>query len=307
MTARFELWAVFGVAITAMLFIDLFVVNRKSHAISVKEALKWVAIWVGAALFFCVGIFFLMGKVKALEFLTGYILEESLSVDNLFVFIMIFEYLHVPRTFQPRVLKWGIIGAIVLRALFIIAGVKLFARFDWIVYVFGALLIFTAVKLVLRKEEKFEPEKNPLLRLFRRFFRVSAEYHEDRFFVLHSGAWAATPLFIALLLIESSDVIFAMDSIPAVLAVTRDPFIVYTSNIFAILGLRSLFFVISGMMPVFRYLKLGISAILCFVGVKMLISHFVEIDIRISLAVIFGLLAASMLASVIFKEKGKAL
>lgn len=304
MTARFELWAIFGIAITAMLFIDLFVVNRKSHAISVKEALKWVAIWVGAALIFCAGIFFLMGRVKALEFLTGYILEESLSVDNLFVFIMIFEYFHVPRTFQPRVLKWGIIGAIVLRALFIVAGVGLFTRFDWITYVFGAFLIFTAVKLVLRKEEKFEPEKNPLLRLFRRFFRVSPEYHEDRFFVLHNGVWAATPLFIALLLIESSDVIFAMDSIPAVLAITRDPFIVYTSNIFAILGLRSLFFVISGMMSVFRYLKMGISAILCFVGIKMLISHFAEIDIRVSLAVIFGLLAVSILASVIHKEKG---
>ncbi|MDD5546614.1 MAG: TerC family protein [Candidatus Omnitrophica bacterium] len=304
MTARFELWAIFGIAITAMLFVDLFVVNRKSHAISVKEALKWVAIWVGAALIFCAGIFFLMGKVKALEFLTGYILEESLSVDNLFVFIMIFEYFHVPRTFQPRVLKWGIIGAIVLRALFIVAGVGLFTRFDWITYVFGAFLVFTAVKLVLRKEEKFEPEKNPLLRLFRRFFRVSQEYHEDRFFVLHNGVWAATPLFIALLLIESSDVIFAMDSIPAILAITKDPFIVYTSNIFAILGLRSLFFVISGMMSVFRYLKMGISAILCFVGIKMLISHFMEIDIRVSLAVIFGLLAVSILASVIHKEKG---
>jgi tellurite resistance protein TerC len=218
---------------------------------------------------------------------------------------MIFEYFHVPRTFQPRVLKWGIIGAIVLRALFIVAGVGLFTRFDWIIYVFGAFLIFTAVKLVLRKEEKFEPEKNPLLRLFRRFFRVSPEYHEDRFFVLHSGVWTATPLFITLLLIESSDVIFATDSIPAVLAITRDPFIVYTSNIFAILGLRSLFFVISGMMSVFRYLKVGISAILCFVGVKMLVSRFMEIDIRISLAVVFGLLAASILASVLFKEKGE--
>jgi len=192
-----------------------------------------------------------------------------------------------------------------MRALFIMVGVGLFNAFDWIVYLFGALLIFTAIKLAFRKEEKFDPEKNPVLRLFKRFFRVSGDYHGEKFFVSHSGLWSATPLFIALLLIETSDVIFAMDSIPAVLAITKDPFIVYTSNIFAILGLRSLFFVISGMMGLFRYLKLGISAILCFVGVKMLISHFYEIPIAVSLGVVFGLLAASVIASVLHKEGGK--
>jgi tellurite resistance protein TerC len=303
MTARIELWAIFGVAITAMMYLDLFVLNKKAHAVKLKEALIWSAIWIGAALLFCVGIYFMLGKIKALEFLTGYVIEKSLSVDNLFVFIMIFEYLRIPPSYQPRVLKWGILGAIVMRALFITVGVGLFTTFDWIIYVFGALLVFTAFKLAIRKEEKFDPEKNPVLRLFRKFFRVSPEYHGERFFVSHSGLWSATPMLIALLLIESSDVIFAMDSIPAVLAITTDPFIVYTSNIFAILGLRSLFFVISGMMGLFRYLKLGISFILGFVGVKMLISHFYEIHITVSLGVIFGILAISILASAIHKKE----
>lgn len=304
MTARFELWIIFGIAITAMLYYDLFIQNKKAHTVSMREALGWAAVWIGAALLFCVGIYFMLGNVKALEFLTGYVLEKSLSVDNIFVFIMIFEYFRIPPSYQPRVLKWGILGAIIMRAIFIGAGVELFKAFDWIIYVFGAFLIFTAVKLAARREEKFDPEKNPILRLFRRFFRVNPEYHGDRFFVSHGGLWSATPLFIALLMIESSDVIFAMDSIPAVLAITTDPFIVYTSNIFAILGLRSLFFVVSGMMGAFRYLKLGISIILCFVGVKMLISKVHEIPITASLGIIFGVLASSILLSMIHKEKG---
>ena len=305
MTVHADLWVLFAVVIAAMLYVDLFVANRKSHAVSLREAGGWVAVWVGAALIFCAAIHFLLGKQKSLEFLTGYVLEESLSVDNLFVFIMIFEYFRIPRTYQPRVLKWGIIGAIVMRAVFIMAGIGLFRAFDWVIYVFGALLIFTAVKLAARKEEKFEPEKNPLLRLFRRFFRVTNDYHDDKFFVLHGGVWCATPLFAVLLLIESSDIIFATDSIPAILAITRDPFIVYTSNIFAILGLRSLFFMISGMMGLFRYLKIGISVILCFVGVKMLISHFYEIPIMVSLGIVFTVLAVSILASLSHKRKGE--
>jgi tellurite resistance protein TerC len=304
MTARIELWIIFGVAIAAMLYYDLFIQNKKAHAVSMREALIWAAVWIGAALLFCAGIHFMLGKVKALEFLTGYVIEKSLSVDNIFVFIMIFEYFRIPPSYQPRVLKWGILGAIIMRGIFIGAGVELFKAFDWIIYVFGAFLIFTAVKLAMRKEEKFDPEKNPVLRLFRRFFRVNPGYHGDRFFVSHSGLLSATPLFIALLMIESSDVIFAMDSIPAVLAITTDPFIVYTSNIFAILGLRSLFFVISGIMGVFRYLKLGISIILCFVGIKMLISKVYEIPITASLGIIFGVLASSVLLSMIHKEKG---
>jgi len=305
MTARVELWLIFGVAVTAMMYFDLFVQNKKAHAVKLKEALAWSAIWIGAALLFCAGIHLLLGKTKALEFLTGYVIEKSLSVDNLFVFIMIFEYLKIPPSYQPRVLKWGILGAIVMRALFITVGVGLFNAFDWIIYVFGALLVFTAFKLAFRKEEKFDPEKNPVLRAFRRFFRVTTDYHGDNFFILHSGVWSATPMFIALLLIESSDVIFAMDSIPAVLAITKDPFIVYTSNIFAILGLRSLFFVIASMMGLFRYLKLGISVILCFVGIKMLISHHYEIPVAVSLEVVFGVLLTSVLASLLHKEGGE--
>ncbi len=302
---RAELWVIFTAVVSAMMYFDLFVLNRKSHAVRLKEALAWVAVWVSAALLFCAGIYLLLGRTKALEFLTGYVIEESLSVDNLFVFIMIFEYFRIPDSYQPRVLKWGILGAIIMRALFITVGVGLFRAFDWIIYVFGALLIFTAWKLAFRREEKFDPEKNPVLRLFRKFFRVSTDYHGDRFFISHAGLWSATPLFIALLLIESSDVIFAMDSIPAVLAITTDPFIVYTSNIFAILGLRSLFFVISGMMGLFRFLKIGISVILCFVGIKMLMSNFYEIPITISLAAVFGTLFLSVIASLLIREKGE--
>lgn len=302
MTAHTQLWIIFGIAITAMLYYDLFIQNKKAHAVSIKEALVWAAVWIGAALLFCVGIYFMLGNIKAMEFLTGYVIEKSLSVDNLFVFIMIFEYFRISPSYQPRVLKWGILGAIIMRGIFIGAGVELFKAFDWIIYVFGAFLIFTAVKLAMRKEEKFDPEKNPILRLFRKFFRVSPQHYGDRFFVSHSGLWSATPLFIALLMIESSDVIFAMDSIPAVLAITTDPFIVYTSNIFAILGLRSLFFVISGMMGAFRYLKLGISIVLCFVGVKMFISKAYEIPVTVSLVIIFSVLAVSVVASILRKK-----
>lgn len=303
MTHQAALWAIFGIGIVAMLILDLAVINKKAHRVSLKEASGWVGIWVSAALLFCLGIYFLLGKTKALEFLTGYIIEESLSVDNLFVFIMIFSYFGVPLHHQPRVLKWGIIGAIVMRALFITIGIELFRLFDWVIYIFGALLIFTAFKIAFREEEKFDPEKNPAVRLFRKFFRVTGDFQGESFFVKHGGVFSATPLFITLLLIESSDIIFAMDSIPAVLAITTDPFIVYTSNIFAILGLRSLFFVISGMMGLFRYLKLGISVILCFVGVKMLLAHVYKIPITVSLGVVFGVLVVSILVSLMHKTK----
>ena len=303
MIARLELWVMFGIAISAMLFLDLFVINRRSHAVSVREALKWVIVWTAAALVFCLGIHILLGKIKAFEFLTGYIVEESLSFDNLFIFLVIFEYFSIPHKYRPRVLKWGIIGAIIMRAIFITVGVGLFRMFDWVIYIFGAFLVFTALKLALRKEERIEPEKNPVLRFFKRYFRVTGEFHEDRFFFLHSGIWSATPLFAVLILIESSDLIFATDSVPAVLSITTDPFIVYTSNIFAILGLRSLFFVISGMMGIFRYFKTGISVVLGFVGVKMLLSHVFKIPVTVSLVIVFSIFAVSILASVIHKEK----
>lgn len=303
MTHQFILWIVFGVTIIGMLIMDIAMINRKAHKISIKEATVWAFVWIIAAILFFIGIYRFLGKTKALEFLTGYIIEKSLSVDNIFVFIMIFSYFGVPALYQPRVLKWGIIGAIIMRAFFITVGIGLFKAFDWIIYVFGALLIFTAIKIAVRKEEKFDPEKNPLVILFRKLFRVSSVFHNEKFFVKHSGFWYATPLFLTLFLIESSDVIFAMDSIPAVLAITTDPFIVYTSNIFAILGLRALFFVVAGMLEVFRYLKLGISVILCFVGAKMLISHFYKIPITISLGVIFCVLVISILLSIVHKKK----
>lgn len=299
---RIELWIVFGIVILGMLILDLFIINRKSHIISLKEASIWYGVWVSFALLFCIGIYFLLGKTKALEFLTGYIIEASLSVDNLFVFIMIFSYFNLPRLYQPRVLKWGIIGAIILRAFFITLGIGLFKLFHWIVYVFGAILIWTAVKIATRKEEKFAPEKNPVLKLFRKYFRVATDFHKEKFFVNQGGFLLATPLFVTLLLIESSDIVFAIDSIPAVLAITTDPFIVYTSNIFAILGLRSLFFIISGMLELFRYLKLGISVILCFVGIKMLISHIYKIPVGFSLGVVVCILAVSIIASLLHKK-----
>lgn len=299
---RVELWAIFGAVIIGMMILDLFVINRKAHTIPLKEASVWYGVWVSIALLFCIGIYFLIGKTKALEFLTGYIIEASLSVDNLFVFIMIFSYFNIPQLYQPRVLKWGIIGAILTRAFFITIGIGLFKLFHWVIYVFGALLIWTAVKIAVRKEEKFEPERNPVIKIFRKFFRVTSDFHKEKFFVKQSGVWLATPLFVTLLLVETSDIIFAIDSIPAVLAITRDPFIVYTSNIFAILGLRALFFIIAGMLGLFRYLKLGISVILCFVGIKMLLSDIYKIPIGISLGVVGTVLVTSILASVVHKK-----
>ncbi|MDP3785972.1 MAG: TerC family protein [Candidatus Omnitrophota bacterium] len=303
MTHQLELWIIFGIAIVGMLILDLAVINKKAHVISLKEASIWSIAWIAVSLIFNVLIYFLLGKIKALEFLTGYVIEKSLSVDNIFVFIMIFSYFNVPARYQPRVLKWGIIGAVIMRALFITVGVGLFKLFDWIIYVFGALLIYTAFKIALRKEEKFEPEKNPLVKLFKKFFRVTSDFESEKFFVKHAGLRSATPLFVTLLLIESSDIVFAVDSIPAILAITTDPFIVYTSNIFAILGLRALFFVVAGMMDVFRYLKHGISVILCFVGVKMLLAHIYKIPIVVSLGVIFAVLAVSILVSLIHKTE----
>lgn len=299
---RIELWVIFGILIIGMLILDLAVINRRSHVISLKEASIWSIAWIAVSLIFNVLIYFLLGKIKALEFLTGYIIEKSLSIDNIFVFIMIFSYFNIPALYQPRVLKWGIIGAIIMRAFFITIGIGLFKLFHWIIYVFGALLIWTAIKIAFRKEEKFEPERNPVLKLFRQYFRVATEFHKEKFFVKQGGVWLATPLFITLLLIESSDLVFAIDSIPAIFAVTTDPFIVFTSNIFAILGLRALFFVIAGMLGLFRYLKMGVSAVLFFVGIKMLISDIYKIPIGVSLGAIFVILAASILASVLHKK-----
>ncbi|MHC1698238.1 MAG: TerC family protein [Geobacteraceae bacterium] len=305
MTTSVILWGGFAVLITAMLILDLGVFNRKSHEVSFREALTWTLVWVGLALSFNIGILHFLGTTKALEFLTGYLIEESLSVDNLFVFIMIFSYFQVPRAYQPKILKWGIIGALVMRAIFIFIGIELFERFHWMIYLFGALLIVTGIKMAFGGEEKIDPEKNLLVRLARKFLPVTKKLYGDRFFIRRGRVLAATPLFLTLLVVESSDVIFAVDSIPAILAVTRDPFIVYTSNIFAIMGLRSLFYLLSSVMEMFTHLKLGVSIILAFIGIKMLLSSVYPIPIYFSLGVIVGVLTITIITSVVFDTKGK--
>lgn len=299
MSEHVILWGGFGLLVAIMLVIDLGL-NRKSHEISFREALTWTAIWVSLALIFNAGIYLYLGKAKALEFFTGYVIEKSLSVDNLFVFIMIFSYFHIPRIYQPKILKWGIIGALVMRGLFIWLGIELLEAFHWMIYIFGAILIATGIKMACSGEEKIDPEKNPLVRLVRRFVPITKRARSDRLIVTRKGVKAATPLFLALVMVESSDVIFALDSIPAVFAVTRDPFIVFTSNVFAIMGLRALYFLLANVMGMFVYLKLGISFVLAFVGVKMLLadSRF-EIPVHFSLGVIFGVLAISMITSIV--------
>lgn len=300
-------WAGFLLFVLLMLALDLGVFHRKSHEVKIKEALVWSAVWISLALLFNVGVYFLMGKEKAIEFLTGYVIEKSLSVDNLFVFIMVFSYFNVDTKYQHKVLFWGILGALVMRAIFIFAGVALIQQFHWIIYIFGAFLIFTGIKMLAQKDEKIEPEKNPLVRLFKRFFPVTDVMHGDRFFVKINAKTVATPLFIVLLIIEFTDLIFAVDSIPAILAISTDTFIIFTSNVFAILGLRALYFALAGIAKLFYYLKYGLSAILVFVGVKMVVAGFLKIPVMYSLLVIISILTLSILASVIFPKTEKKL
>lgn len=296
MTLAWE-WVLFNVFVVAMLVLDLTVFHRKSHVIQVKEALLWSAFWISLALIFNVGVYFVHGPVKAMQFLTGYLLEESLSVDNLFVILLIFTYFKVPALYQHNVLFWGILGAQIMRAIFIFSGVALLHHFHWIIYVFGVFLIYTAFKLIFEKEKEVDPEKNVMLKLFRRVMPVTNTYHENKFFVRQNNKLYATPLFVVLLVVETTDLIFAVDSIPAILAITTDTFIVYTSNIFAILGLRALYFALAGLMGMFRYLHYGLGAILAFVGVKMLIADFYKIPIGIALGFIVGTLALTIFVS----------
>jgi tellurite resistance protein TerC len=289
-----------------MFILDLGVFNRKTHEVSFREASAWTAAWVSLAMLFNAGVYVELGREKALEFFAGYLIEQSLSVDNLFVFIMIFSYFKISRTHQPKILKWGIIGALALRAVFIVAGIDLIQRFSWAIYLFGAILIVTGIKMGFGKEGEIDPGKNLAVRIVRRFMPITKRTSGDRFFVHRRGIRAATPLFLALVVIESSDVIFAVDSIPAVLSVTRDPLIVYTSNAFAIMGLRSLYYLLANVMGMFAYLKLGVSFILAFVGVKMLLTHTdYSIPINFSLGVILGVLVISVLTSIMFSKKGK--
>lgn len=279
-----------------MLVLDLGVFHRRAHTVKFREALAWSAAWIALAAIFAVIIFFWHGRTPALEFATGYVIELSLSVDNLFVFLLIFRFFRVPAIHQHKVLFWGILGALIMRAVFIAAGVGLIGRFHWIIYVFGAFLVYSGVKLFFQKEAEIHPEKNPILRLFRRWVPVTKDYVGSKFFVRSPGLYA-TPLFIVLLVVETTDLLFAVDSIPAILAITRDAFIVYTSNVFAILGLRSMYFALAGMMEMFRYLHYGLSLVLIFVGAKMLLSHSFEIPTPVALAVVAGVLAISVVAS----------
>lgn len=297
MSATVLLWVLFNLFVLAMLALDLGVFHRRAHAVSLKEALAWSATWVGLALIFNAGLYVWRGYQPAMEFLTGYVIEKSLSLDNIFVFVIIFGYFNVPARYQHKVLFWGILGALVMRAFFIVAGIALIQKFHWIIYIFGLFLVITGIRMGLRKKEEIQPEKNPLLRLVRRYFDVTADYEGDRFFVRRGNDLFITPLFIVLILIETTDLIFAVDSIPAILAVTHDPFIVYSSNVFAILGLRALYFALAGIMDRFRYLHYGLAAVLVFVGVKMTISPFYKIPIGVALGVIVGILTVALAVS----------
>jgi len=301
MNIEITLWVGFTFFVVVMLVIDLGVFHRSAHVITLKESLIWCGIWISLALLFNVGIYYWRGPVKAMEFLTGYLIEEALSVDNLFVFLMIFGYFRVDRRYQHRVLFWGILGAIVMRALFIVMGISLIRRFHWIIFIFGGLLIITGIKMALQKEKELHPERNPVLRLCHRWLPITKDYVAGKFFVKREGRTAATPLFVVLVLVETTDLAFALDSIPAVLAISHDPFIVYTSNIFAILGLRSIFFALSGIIQLFAYLQYGLAAILVFVGLKMVFSDVLMIPVGIALGVVAGILAVSVIASLIWK------
>jgi tellurite resistance protein TerC len=296
-------WIFFAVFILAMLALDLGVFNRRVHVIQMKEALLWTSFWVGLALSFGVGIYYFYGHGKAIEYVTAYLIEYSLSIDNLFVFMLIFRYFDVPRAYEHKALFWGILLALVTRAVFIFAGVALISRFHWVMYIFGAFLIVTGIKMALNKQTEVHPDKNIAIRLLRFVMPVSKNFSGAKFFVVEGGIRHATPMLAVLLALETTDILFAIDSIPAVLAISRDPFIVYTSNVFAILGLRSLFFAISGLMRLFHLLHYGLAAILAFVGVKMLIADFFHVPVGISLLIIASILVASILSSLLWPEK----
>ncbi len=297
-------WIAFNAMVLALLAIDLGVFNRKAHAVSVREALGWSAVWISLAIGFGLWIGSSMGRQSMLEFYAGYLVEQALSVDNLFVFILIFGYFRIPAELQHRVLFWGIIGALFMRGAMIGAGALLIAQFHWIIYLFGAFLVFTGAKMAFGGDSEIEPESNPVIRLVRRFLPITARFHGERFFVreLVDGKAAklvATPLFVVLALVETTDVVFAVDSIPAIFGVTRNPFLVYTSNVFAILGLRSMYFVLAGVIGKFHLLKYGLALVLAFVGMKMLLSELWPLGIGISLGVVGGLLLGSVLLSLV--------
>ncbi len=299
LSANSWLWIGFNIFVLAMLALDLGIFHRKAHAISIKEASIWSLVWIALAMIFNAGIYFFSGPEPALQFFTGYLIEKSLSVDNIFVFVLLFTSFSVPVAYQHRVLFWGVLGALVLRGMMIALGVVLLETFHWIIYLFGAFLLFIGIRMCLHKEAEVHPERNPLLKLVRRIVPVTRDYEGDRFMVRRRGQIWATPLLLVLLVIETTDLIFALDSIPAIFAVTQDPFLVYTSNVFAILGLRSLYFVFANAMGKFHYLKLGLAVVLSFVGAKLILTGIYHISTALSLAVIAVVIAAAIVASVV--------
>jgi tellurite resistance protein TerC len=303
MSHQLLLWGIFNLFVVGMLALDLGVFHRRAHEVRIREALVWSAFWIALSLLFNLGIYFWRDSETALEFLTGYLLEKSLSVDNIFVFLMIFTYFRVPYVHQHKVLFWGILGALIMRALFILVGITLIQQFHWVIYIMGGFLIITGIKMATQKDSDIHPERNPVLRLVRRLVPVTENYEGGRFFVRRSGRLLATPLFIVVLVVETTDVVFAVDSIPAILAITLDPFIVYTSNVFAILGLRALYFALAGIMRLFHYLPYGLSFILVFVGIKMLLVDIYKIPIGIALGTVAGVLVISVIASIVFPPK----
>ena len=297
------LWSIFSVFVLGMLALDLGVFSRKPHEVHFKEALTWSAVWVALAMIFNAWIYWRFGSQKALEFLTGYVIEKALSVDNIFVFVVLFAAFAVPKIYEHRVLFWGVIGAIVMRAIFIGLGAALIARFHWVMYIFGAILIITGIRLLVTSDDEPHPERNPMFRFARRLIPATHEYHGKKFLARVDGRWLATPLLVVLIAIEATDVVFAVDSIPAIFAITEDPFLVYTSNIFAILGLRAMYFLLAGVIDRFHLLKMGLAIVLMFVGVKMVIVDWYKVPIGASLGVIAAVLAGSVGASMLWPKK----
>ncbi|MTI89681.1 MAG: TerC family protein [Balneolaceae bacterium] len=299
------LWGIFNLFILVMLIIDLAVFNREEHKITIRESLVWTGIWIAISVVFGIGLYFYMGPQSSLDFFTGYLIEKSLSVDNIFVFILVFSYFNVKPEYQHKVLFWGIFGALVMRLLFIFLGVALIERFEWIIYVFGSFLVFTGIKLAFETEKEVHPERNPVLKLIRKFFPISNQYDGANFITKQKGKTLLTPLFVVLVVVETTDLIFAIDSIPAILAITHDEFLVYSSNAFAILGLRALYFALNGVMKLFHYLHYGLAAILSFVGIKMLIADFYHIPTPYALGFVALSLTLSIAFSVMFPQKKK--
>ena len=297
MAVELWVWGGFVAFIVALLLLDLLIFHRRAHVVSIREALAWTTVWIVLAVAFGIGVWLWQGQEKGLEYLTGYVIEKSLSVDNLFVFLLIFSYFSVPKRDEHKVLFWGILGALVFRAGFIFLGVALIERFHWVLYIFGGVLVFTAVRMVVLREREVHPERNPVLRLFRKFARVTPDYVEDKFFVRWKGVWFATPLLVVLLVVETTDVIFAVDSVPAIFAITVDPFIIFTSNAFAILGLRALYFALENALQRLRYLHYGLGAVLAFVGAKILVSDFYKVPVEYALAVVGLVLLITTVAS----------